>query len=84
MAHGLEPKIGDGHLWLSAKREPGGRWCVRVDDDGLGLAPEAQDRVGLANLRQRLAHHFGDRANFSLQRRPGGGTRAEITLQDAP
>ena len=84
VAHGLEPKIGDGHLWLSAKREPGGRWCVRVDDDGLGLAPEAQDRVGLANLRQRLAHHFGDRANFSLQRRPGGGTRAEITLQDAP
>lgn len=84
VAHGLEPKIGDGRLWLTARREPGGRWWLRVDDDGLGLADHAQDRVGLANLRQRLRHHFGDRAHFSLQRRPEGGTRAQIILHDTP
>lgn len=84
IAHGLEPKIGDGRLWLSARGEPDGRWWVRVDDDGLGLAPDAQDRVGLANLRQRLSHHFGQRASFSLERRAEGGTRAQITLENTP
>lgn len=84
VAHGLEPKIGDGRLTLTAAREPDGRWWLRVDDDGLGLADEAQDRVGLANLRLRLRHHFGDRAHFTLQRRPEGGTRAQITLTDTP
>ena len=78
--HGLEPKIGGGRLTLAAGREPDGRWWVRVDDDGLGLAADAEDDVGLANLRLRMKHHFGERAHFSLQRRAEGGTRAEITI----
>jgi signal transduction histidine kinase len=82
--HGLEPKIGEGRLWLTAALTPGGGWWLRVDDDGLGLADDAQDHVGLANLRRRLQHHFGDRARFTLQRRADGGTRAQITLTDAP
>lgn len=82
--HGLEPKIGDGRLWLTAALTPGGGWWLRVDDDGLGLADDAQDHVGLANLRRRLHHHFGDRARFTLQRRAEGGTRAQITLSDTP
>ena len=61
-----------------------GGWWLRVDDDGLGLADDAQDHVGLANLRRRLHHHFGDRARFTLQRRAEGGTRAQITLNDTP
>jgi hypothetical protein len=76
--HGLEPKIGDGRLTVAAGRDIEGRWWLRVDDDGLGLADDAEDDVGLANLRQRLHHHFGARARFSLQRRAQGGTRAEI------
>ncbi len=78
--HGLEPKIGEGRLWLTAALTPGGGWWLRVDDDGLGLAEDAQDHVGLANLRQRLHHLFGDRARFTLQRRAEGGTRAEIEV----
>ena len=78
--HGLEPKIGGGRVWVDAAPESPGYWRIRVDDDGLGLADEAQDDVGLANLRQRLHHHFGDRARFTLQRRADGGTRAEILV----
>ncbi len=78
--HGLEPKIGDGRLQVQAGREPDGRWWLRVDDDGLGLAHDAADDVGLANVRLRLKHHFGDRARFTLQRRAEGGTRAEIEV----
>lgn len=79
--HGLEPKIGGGRLVLDSGRTPDGGWWLRVDDDGLGLADDAEDDVGLANLRQRLQHHFGERARFTLQRRGTGGTRAEILIQ---
>jgi signal transduction histidine kinase len=78
--HGLEPKIGGGRLWVTGAREADGRWWLRVDDDGLGLADGAEDDVGLANLRQRLRHHFGPHAHFTLRRRDEGGTRAEITI----
>lgn len=81
--HGLEPKIGGGRLTLTGAREPDGHWWLRVDDDGLGLADDAADDVGLANLRQRLRHHFGERARFTLQRRAEGGTRAEILITPA-
>lgn len=80
--HGLEPKIGEGCLTLTVGGDPGGSWWLRVDDDGLGLADDAADDVGLANLRQRLSHHFGDRARFTLQRRAEGGTRAEILINE--
>jgi signal transduction histidine kinase len=76
--HGLEPKIGGGRLELQTGSESDGSWWLRVDDDGQGLADGAQPNVGLANLRQRLLHRFGDRAHFSLTPRPGGGARAEI------
>jgi len=80
VAHGLEPRIGGGRLQVTGGREAGGGWWLRVEDDGLGLADDAQEHVGLANLRQRLAHHFGPRARFALQRRPEGGTRADIHI----
>lgn len=83
--HGLEPKIGAGRLWLTAgPAADGAGWWLRVEDDGLGLAPDAQDHVGLTNLRRRLQHHFGDRAAFTLRRRPEGGTCAELHITRAP
>jgi len=79
--HGLEPKIGGGSLQVQAQRTPAGDWSLQVDDDGMGLSPSAQDDVGLGNLRQRLRHHFGPRAQFSLSARQQGGTRAQIHFQ---
>jgi sensor histidine kinase YesM len=79
--HGLEPKIGGGHLHVQTQRSPTGDWTLQVDDDGMGLSPNAQDDVGLGNLRQRLRHHFGARAQFSLSARQQGGTRAQIHFQ---
>jgi two-component sensor histidine kinase len=79
--HGLEPKIGGGSLQVQAQRTPAGDWSLQVDDDGVGLSPSAQDDVGLGNLRQRLRHHFGARAQFSLSARQQGGTRAQIHFQ---
>lgn len=75
--HGLEPRIGPGRLCVSAHEAATG-WVLQVDDDGVGLPLDAQDGVGLSNLRQRLQHHFGERASLSLQARPEGGTRARV------
>lgn len=79
--HGLEPQIGGGRLQLRSGSDDTG-WWLRVDDDGVGLAPDASDHVGLANLRQRLQQHFGRRAHFNLSPRPEGGTRAEIRFEE--
>lgn len=76
--HGLEPKLGDGSLQIQARCTPAGGWTLCVDDDGVGLSPNAQDHVGLSNLRQRLRHRYGARAAFSLSALARGGTRAEI------
>lgn len=81
--HGLEPKIGGGTVHVSSACDGNG-WWLRVDDDGLGLSPNAQDSVGLSNLRQRLRQHFAGKARFTLTSRPEGGTRAEIQFEDLP
>jgi signal transduction histidine kinase len=86
--HGLEPKIEGGTLRLSSGcsdrdgRGQGG-WWLRVEDDGLGLSPQARDQVGLSNLRQRLQQHYGSRARFTLQALATGGTRAELHFEEA-
>lgn len=81
--HGLEPKIGGGRVHVTSGCEGRG-WWLRVDDDGLGLAPGAADNVGLSNLRQRLRQHFKGQAGFTLSALPAGGTRAEIRFEETP
>lgn len=85
--HGLEPKIEGGTLRLICGGDPSGEhspkgWWLRVEDDGLGLSPEARDQVGLSNLRQRLQQHYGSRARFSLEALNTGGTRAELHFEE--
>ncbi len=77
--HGLEPKIGGGRLWVQAQCTLDG-WRLAVLDDGQGIAPGSGDNVGLYNLRQRLLHHFGAAARFTLSPRAEGGTQAEMHL----
>jgi hypothetical protein len=52
---------------------------IEVADDGLGFAAATASGVGLTNLRERLAAHYGDRGRLSIEdTRPG--TRVRITL----
>ena len=58
----------------------GDRLRVRVGDDGAGLQPGIGGGMGLANVREQLAHRFGARARLSLEPANGNGAVAQIEL----
>jgi two-component sensor histidine kinase len=80
--HGLEPKREGGMVRVTARRD-GDVLVVDVQDDGLGLAMPPRRRKGngvaLANLRERLAGLYGDRAVLDLAG-DETGTRATLRL----
>lgn len=53
LRHGLSPRPGPGSLRV-ATRVDGGRLVCVVEDDGVGIAANARDGVGLENTRRRL------------------------------
>jgi len=77
--HGIEPRPGPGRIEVAARRE-GDRVLVRVADDGAGLAPGVGAGMGLANVREQLAHRFGARAALRLQPGQPRGVVAEIEV----
>jgi hypothetical protein len=73
--HGIAPALAGGCVSVSAQADAATREVtVRVHDDGVGLADGWQEGVGLANCRQRLVHHFGERAWLDLIALPRGTT----------
>lgn len=94
--HGLSARETGGRLRIGAARV-GDRLQLVVEDDGAGVDVErvaiigrenaATGRgIGLRNTRERLAQIYGAHASLVLERPPGGGTRALVTLPfiDAP
>jgi len=77
--HGLEPKPEGGRIEISAEVADG-RLAVHVMDDGAGFAPRGEGGVGLANVRERLAALYGERAELIISVPPTGGTCATIKL----
>ena len=66
--HGLEPKVDGGRVTVSASRE-GGKMILSVLDNGLGFSDNADSKgtgVGLANLRERLALLYDNRATLTI------------------
>lgn len=77
--HGVEPQSGPGHVALAATLRDG-MLHVRVSDDGVGIRAVAGGGLGLANLREQLALHYGARAGFSLTGLRERGAVAEMHL----
>lgn len=77
--HGIELRPGPGRVDVSAIRD-GGRLRIRVADDGAGLQPGVGGGMGLANVREQLAHRFGARASLHLHAGEARGVVAEIEL----
>jgi two-component system, LytTR family, sensor kinase len=88
LKHGLGPKPGPGHLWITAEAD-GDQVRLRVEDDGVGPAIGVLKRngsngrsngVGLENVAQRLNALYQDQGRMTLEARQAGGTRVTILL----
>jgi two-component system LytT family sensor kinase len=83
LKHGLGPKPGPGHLWISAAAD-GDRLRLRVEDDGMGPNPRTtgteSQGLGLSNIAERLKTLYDDRASVVLAPREGGGSCATVLL----
>jgi sensor histidine kinase YesM len=77
--HGLEPKVAGGTITVRAHVE-GATLHVDVCDDGVGIDLHADEGVGLANIRERLALLYGKDAELVIEMPPGGGACASIRL----
>jgi two-component system LytT family sensor kinase len=91
LKHGLGPKRGPGHLWISAHSH-GDQVRLRVEDDGIGPGSSGANGrtvtghhsefqgLGLANVAERLKTLYHDRASVCLEAREGGGTRVTVLI----
>jgi sensor histidine kinase YesM len=84
--HGIEPWPPGGRVDVTA-RDAGGSLEVSVADTGAGLegTPVAGTGIGIANIRERLALLYGERAALELEENAPRGFRARIVLpREAP
>lgn len=80
--HGIESQIAPGLIQVVAERA-GEALCIRVKDNGRGLAASAagqlREGVGLSNTRSRLKELYGERATFKVA--PGKTTGFCVEIQ---
>ena len=77
--HTVEKNRQPTRIAISALRE-GAQLLVRLDDDRGALQPSAVPGIGLANLRERLAVLYGERASLHLTQLEPAGVRAEMRV----
>jgi hypothetical protein len=85
--HGVELKKGPAQIQVGAARvaHDSERMVLRVQDDGLGFSGAGSGSgIGLANIRERLQHLYGDAATLSLNTGARGGVEALIVLPVRP
>jgi len=83
LRHGMKSGNGAMELSIGAHRE-NGSLILQVCDNGCGLAENDPGQLfgrglGLSNIRDRLAHLYGESQEFSIANRPSGGT--QVTLR---
>jgi sensor histidine kinase YesM len=76
--HGLK-SAGPHRVGVRGSRRDG-VLVVEVDDDGDGLPATVAEGIGLRDTRARLRASYGDAATLELTARPGGGTRATLSV----
>lgn len=82
--HGIEPKVGAAHIAVKVsviETQESPMLEMRVEDDGVGFGGNnSGSGIGLANIHQRLAAMYGERASLLLKARAEGGVAAIITI----
>jgi signal transduction histidine kinase len=82
--HGVEPKTGPARITVSARRaiDAGVEMLeLEVRDDGVGFGSATSGAgIGLANIQERLAGLYGNKAGLTLKALPEGGVAAILRL----
>lgn len=80
--HGLEPKVGEGAIRLTGKKE-GSDLLFTVEDDGVGMESlmVTEQGYGLRNVKERLRLAYGERSQLEIWSMIGVGTRITIRFQ---
>lgn len=76
--HGIAPLAGGGMITVKAQRR-GGRLEVTIGDDGAGFE-DAEEGVGLGNVRDRLRAHYGEAGELMVRSASGRGTRVRVRI----
>jgi len=83
LRHGMKSGEEAMHLAISAHRD-NGSMILKVSDTGTGLPASTSENptsgIGIANIRDRLAHLYGTNAGLTLQNRAAGGAEVSIRL----
>ncbi len=88
--HGVTPKIGQGAVQISVKKEHGELHVV-VKDDGVGIPMEKMhlvlmpgygsgNGVGLSNVHERMKSLFGDEYGLRITSTEGEGTMVHLRV----
>lgn len=86
--HGLEGQPGGGQITIVAE-DVGNEAHLSIEDDGAGMDPEAlraqlggeyQDRVGLANVDERLRATFGEEYGLVVETAVGAGSKVSLRV----
>jgi LytS/YehU family sensor histidine kinase len=77
--HAIAPRGSGGCIRITASRA-GEELELTVEDDGPGLADGNGDGIGLANVRERLRHLYGDRQHLELSQSTLGGAGVRVRL----
>lgn len=87
--HGIEPKDGQGSIWISAARV-GDEVICTVTDNGVGMPPEGGDAeeghgparrfsgMGIRSVDERVRYMFGPQYGVSAESVPGIFTKIRI------
>ncbi|MFD1956390.1 sensor histidine kinase [Paenibacillus thailandensis] len=80
--HGLEPKVGEGTVRLTGRRD-GDRIRFVVEDDGVGIGEMAdiEKGYGLNNVKERLELYYGKSSFFRIDTVPDQGTRIVLSFK---
>ena len=80
--HGLEPRPGDGTVWIFARLNDA-RMAVTVADDGLGFSDKnIGSGIGLRNVRERLQLIYGSAGSLVIAANFPRGVAATITVPE--
>lgn len=77
--HGLEPKTDGGHIQITARKGEG-EIIVEVSDNGMGIDLQAEEGIGLRNIRERLKVLYGFRASLNIEVPVNGGASMSLHI----